>query len=81
MNQQINPFTTNMVRLSLTVEQADEILSEQPGFDTTRKKLDYLRGEFDYEIYGYEGPNSTPEIREYNEYVSLLAVIIDEKWR
>ncbi len=79
MMEQQNPFLKEMLELSRTVLEADEILEEQTGLRSTSSKIAFLKEIFGIETGKRDGVYS--ETQEYNDYIALLAALIDRKWR
>lgn len=69
-----------LIELSANVEEADEIIVSL-GFETTKEKIAYLSGMFDFQLIGrYTKKNITKEKEEEMDYFSILNTIISEKW-
>ncbi len=83
MPEALNPFLNDMIELSRNTDEADEILVEHAGLTSTREKIEYLCREFGvgYGLCRSEDGDAADEISEYNDYVAMLAAIIDLKWR
>jgi len=76
------PYVKSLIEMATTVEDADEALTKHMGYNTYGEKLAFISGIFGLEV----GANNNSEgfsedTRKHNDYFSLLAVIIDRKWR
>ena len=63
-----------LIELSLTFEEADEIIEKYVGLKSDIEKLAYIRGMFDCRIIGRTGEDI------HTDYVALLTTIINQKW-
>jgi len=76
------PYVKSLIEMATTVEDADELLTKHMGYSTYGEKLAFVSGTFGLEVEANnEKANMLDETRKHNEYFSLLAVIIDRKWR
>ena len=64
-----------LIELSLSFEEADQVIEQYTGLKTDKEKIAYLRGMFDCRIIGRTGTDI------HTDYVALLTAIINEKWR
>ena len=64
----------SLIRLSATVEEADEVLSGM--FPTVEEKYAFLKGMFDFQVID---EFHTPGID--TDYKAALSAIVEEKWR
>ncbi len=78
---QFNPYLRDMIELSKDTLEADTIISEETGYQTAREKKAYLCSEFRFKLCGSDDVSSPDDIRDYNDYMAMLAAIIDRKWR
>ena len=75
-------YVKSMIEMATTVDEADEVLSTHMGFSTYGEKLAFVSGTFGLEVGAKSGDTGiTDEAKKHNDYFSLLAVIIDRKWR
>ena len=64
-----------LIELSVSFEEADQVIEEFTGLKTDSEKIAYLRGMFDCRIIGRTGNDL------HTDYVALLTAIINQKWR
>lgn len=64
-----------LIELSYTFEEADQIIAQYVGFQTTKEKIAYIKGMFDVEIIDH--PNDTPD---EDAYRLLLTAVLESKW-
>ena len=71
-----------MIEMATTVEEADEAITKHMGYDNYGEKLAFITAMFNLEVRARSGNDGfSEETRKHNDYFSLLAVIIDRKWR
>ncbi|MDR2600603.1 MAG: hypothetical protein LBC73_10070 [Oscillospiraceae bacterium] len=81
MNNKI-PYVKSLIEMATTVEDADAVITKHMGYNTYGKKLAFVTGTFQLAVESRSGDEEmSEETREYNDYYSLLAVLIDRKWR
>lgn len=69
-----------LIELSADVKEADKVITEQ-GFCTTREKIAFLKGMFDFRLIGrYDSAYINTEKVEEMDYYAILSTIINEKW-
>lgn len=69
-----------LIELSADVKEADKVITEQ-GFCTTREKIAFLKGMFDFKLIGrFDDGRATNERVEEMDYYAILSTIINEKW-
>ena len=61
-----------LLEISKTVEEADEVISKNYGFESIREKVAFLKGMFDIQIIGHEEKEP-----DEMDYFSMLATIIN----
>ena len=61
-----------LLEISKTVEEADEVINKNYGFESIREKVAFLKGMFDIQIIGHEEKEP-----DEMDYFSMLATIIN----
>lgn len=68
-----------LIELADDAKEADKIIVDAYGFKTVNEKLAFLHGLYDFTIIGgCDGENSDPL---ETDYISVLATIVNKKWR
>ena len=75
-------YVASLIEMAMSVEEADEMLTKHMGLSNYAEKLAFIMGKFNLEVKANSGDDEmSEETRKHNDYFSLLAVIIDRKWR
>lgn len=69
-----------LIELAANVEEADAVITGQ-GFRSTKEKIAFLRGMFDFKLIGRNDDINLDMGRiEEMDYYAILSTIINEKW-
>lgn len=69
-----------LIELAASVEEADAVITGQ-GFHSTKEKIAFLRGMFDFKLIGRNDGTDLDKSRiEEMDYYAILSTIINEKW-
>jgi len=76
------PYVKSLIEMATSVEEADAAVEKHMGYNTYGEKLAFITGTFQLIVEANSGDEGlSEETRKHNAYYSLLAVIIDRKWR
>ena len=67
-----------LIAISKTVEEADEVISQNYNFETVKEKIAFLKGMFDVEVIDvHDADGTSKEESDKMTYFTMLNVIIN----